>query len=404
MQSSTSSAAAETTDLRRRALSFVLLMGLVSLLADMVYEGGRSISGPYLALLGASGTMVGLVAGAGELIAYGLRLVFGYLSDRTRRYWAFTIAGYATTALVVPALALAGSWQVAVVLLTLERMSKALRTPAKDTLLSYATRSIGYGKGFGLHEALDQIGAIAAPLALAAVLAWRGDYQLAFGLLLIPGALTILALLAARARFPQPADLAGATPPLTSQGFTGDFWLYLVAVGWIAAGFVDFPLIAFHLERTAVVSAAWIPALYAMAMAVDAGAALLFGALFDRIGYAALLLAGSLALAFAPLVFLGGPALVALGMVLWGIGLGAQESILRAAVARLAPAARRGTAFGLFNTVYGIAWFVGSAALGVLYDRALPALIVLSVGLQALALAALVVVARQRAGWRMLVQ
>jgi hypothetical protein len=369
MQSSTSSAAAETTDLRRRALSFVLLMGLVSLLADMVYEGGRSISGPYLALLGASGTMVGLVAGAGELIAYGLRLVFGYLSDRT-----------------------------------LERMSKALRSPAKDTLLSYATRSIGYGKGFGLHEALDQIGAIAAPLALAAVLAWRGDYQLAFGLLLIPGALTILALLAARARFPQPADLAGATPPLTSRGFTGDFWLYLVAVGWIAAGFVDFPLIAFHLERTAVVSAAWIPALYAMAMAVDAGAALLFGVLFDKIGYSALLLAGALALGFAPLVFLGGPALVALGMVLWGIGLGAQESILRAAVARLAPAARRGTAFGLFNTVYGIAWFVGSAALGVLYDRALPALIVLSVGLQALALVALVVVARQRAGWRMLVQ
>jgi len=404
MQSSTSSAAAETTDLRRRALSFVLLMGLVSLLADMVYEGGRSISGPYLALLGASGTMVGLVAGAGELIAYGLRLVFGYLSDRTRRYWAFTIAGYATTALVVPALALAGSWQVAVVLLTLERMSKALRSPAKDTLLSYATRSIGYGKGFGLHEALDQIGAIAAPLALAAVLAWRGDYQLAFGLLLIPGALTILALLAARARFPQPADLASATPPLTSRGFTGDFWLYLVAVGWIAAGFADFPLIAFHLERTAVVSAAWIPALYAMAMAVDAGAALLFGALFDKIGYSALLLAGALALAFAPLVFLGGPALVALGMVLWGIGLGAQESILRAAVAGLAPAARRGTAFGLFNTVYGIAWFVGSAALGVLYDRALPALIVLSVGLQALALAALVVVARQRAWRRMLVQ
>lgn len=387
-------------ELQRRALVFVVLMGLVSLLADMVYEGGRSISGPYLALLGASGTVVGLVAGLGELIAYGLRLVFGYLSDRSRRYWAFTIAGYSLTALAVPALALAGSWQVAVVLLTLERMSKALRSPAKDTLLSYATRSIGYGKGFGLHEALDQIGAIAAPLALAAILAWRGDYRLAFGLLLIPGALTILALLVARARFPQPADLAGTTPPLTSQGFRGDFWLYLVAVGWIAAGFADFPLIAFHLERTAVVATAWIPALYALAMAVDAGAALLFGVLFDRIGYAALLLAGALALAFAPLVFLGGPALVTLGMVLWGVGLGAQESILRAAVATLAPAERRGTAFGLFNTVYGIAWFTGSAALGVLYDRALPALIVLSVGLQALALVALVAVARRSAAGR----
>ncbi len=400
MRPSTTPVTAAGAELRQRALSFVLLMGLVSLLADMVYEGGRSISGPYLAFLGASGTIVGLVAGAGELIAHGLRLVFGYLSDRTRRYWAFTIAGYATTALAVPALALVGSWQAAVVLLTLERMSKALRSPAKDTLLSYATRSIGHGKGFGLHEALDQIGAIAAPLTLAAVLAWRGDYRLAFALLLIPGALTIAALLVARARFPQPADLAGATPPLTSRGFGSDFWWYLAAVGLIAAGFADFPLIAFHLERAAVVSSAWIPALYAMAMAVDAGAALLFGALFDRIGYAALLLAGALALAFAPLVFLGGPVLVALGMALWGVGLGAQESILRAAVARLAPVERRGTAFGLFNTVYGVAWFAGSAALGLLYDLALPALIALSVGLQALALLVLVGLARRGAAGR----
>ncbi len=395
MKSPATAVTSPSGDLQRRALVFVLLMGLVSLLADMVYEGGRSISGPYLALLGASGTVVGLVAGLGELIAYGLRLVFGYLSDRTRRYWAFTIAGYGLTALAVPALALAGSWQVAVLLLTLERMSKALRSPAKDTLLSYATRSIGHGKGFGLHEALDQIGAVAAPLMLAAILAWRGDYRLAFALLLIPGLLTILALLVARARFPQPADLVGTTPPLTPRGFRGDFWLYLVAVGLIAAGFADFPLIAFHLERTAVVATAWIPALYALAMAVDAAAALLFGVLFDKIDYGALLLAGLLTLACAPLVFLGGASLVVLGMVLWGIGLGAQESILRAAVATLAPAERRGTAFGLFNTVYGIAWFAGSAALGVLYDLALPALIVLSVSLQALALVVLVVLARR---------
>lgn len=393
MKSPATAVTSPSGELQRRALFFVLLMGLVSLLADMVYEGGRSISGPYLALLGASGTVVGLVAGLGELIAYGLRLVFGYLSDRTRRYWAFTIAGYSLTALVVPALALAGSWQVAVLLLTLERMSKALRSPAKDTLLAYATRSIGYGKGFGLHEALDQIGAVAAPLTLAAILAWRGDYRLAFALLLIPGLLTILALLVARARFPQPADLAGTTPSLTPRGFRGDFWLYLVAVGLIAAGFADFPLIAFHLERTTVVASAWIPALYALAMAVDAGAALLFGVLFDRIGYGALLLAGLLTLACAPLVFLGGASLVVLGIVLWGIGLGAQESILRAAVATLAPAERRATAFGLFNTVYGIAWFAGSAALGVLYDLALPALVVLAVSLQAVALVVLGVVA-----------
>lgn len=118
-------------------------MGIVSLCADMVYEGARSLTGPYLALLGASGTAIGVIAGLGELIAYGLRLVFGYLSDRTRRYWTFTIAGYVLTALAVPALALVGNWQLALVLLSLERVSKALRSPSKDTLLSYATAQIG---------------------------------------------------------------------------------------------------------------------------------------------------------------------------------------------------------------------------------------------------------------------
>ncbi len=382
--------------LRRRAFAFVTLLGIVSLLADMVYEGGRSISGPYLALLGASGTVVGVMAGVGELIAYGLRMVFGSLTDRTRRYWVFTIAGYAITALAVPALALAGNWPVAVLLLTLERVSKALRTPAKDTLLSYATTSIGHGKGFGIHEVLDQIGAVAAPLLLAAILAWQGSYPLAFALLLIPGALAVLTLLIARARFPQPADLAGSTPTIATHGFPRSFWLYLTAVGLIAAGFADFPLIAFHLEHAAVLPTAWIPALYALAMAVDALAALVFGLLFDRIGYAALTLAALFSAGFAPLAFSGSAVLVVAGMVLWGIGLGAQESILRAAVATMVPVERRGTAYGLFNAWYGLAWFAGSAVLGILYDRSLPELIAVSVGLQALAVGVLMIITRWR--------
>ena len=381
-------------NIQRRALTFVVLMGVVSLLADMVYEGGRSIAGPYLALLGASGTAVGLVAGFGELIGYGLRLLFGYLSDRTRRYWAFTIAGYALTALAVPALALAGNWQLAVVFLTVERISKALRSPAKDTLLAYATSSIGHGKGFGLHEVLDQIGAVAAPLLLAAVIAWQGNYQLAYAVLIIPGILSIVVLLMARARFPQPESLAGHTSALATRGFTGRFWLYLAAVGLIAAGFADFPLIAFHLQRTAVLPSATIPALYALAMAVDALAAFLFGLLFDRVGFRALTLAALLSAGFAPLAFSGSAALVLLGMVLWGIGMGAQESILRAAVAAMVAPERRGTAYGLFNTGYGLFWFAGSAVLGSLYDVSLPTLIAVSVGLQLMAVVVLVIVSR----------
>ncbi len=391
-----SSSAIDTAQgLQRRAVTFVVLMGVVSLLADMVYEGGRSIAGPYLALLGASGTVVGLAAGFGELIGYGLRLLFGYLSDRTRRYWAFTIAGYALTALAVPALALAGSWQLAVVFLTVERISKALRSPAKDTLLAYATSSIGHGKGFGLHEVLDQVGAVAAPLLLAAVIAWQGDYRLAFAVLIIPGILSIVALLMARARFPQPENLAGHTPTLATRGFTGGFWLYLAAVGLIAAGFADFPLIAFHLQRTAVLPSAWIPALYALAMAVDTLAAFLFGLLFDRVGFRALTLAALLSAGFAPLAFSGSGSLVLLGMVLWGIGMGAQESILRAGVAGMVVPERRGTAYGLFNTGYGLFWFAGSAVLGLLYDVSLPTLMVVSVGLQLTAVVVLIIVSRR---------
>ncbi len=391
-----SSSAIDTAQgLQRRAVTFVVLMGVVSLLADMVYEGGRSIAGPYLALLGASGTVVGLAAGFGELIGYGLRLLFGYLSDRTRRYWAFTIAGYALTALAVPALALAGSWQLAVIFLTVERISKALRSPAKDTLLAYATSSIGHGKGFGLHEVLDQVGAVAAPLLLAAVIAWQGDYRLAFAVLIIPGILSIVALLVARARFPQPENLAGHTPTLATRGFTGGFWLYLAAVGLIAAGFADFPLIAFHLQRTAVLPSAWIPALYALAMAVDALAAFLFGLLFDRVGFRALTLAALLSAGFAPLAFSGSGSLVLLGMVLWGIGMGAQESILRAGVAGMVVPERRGTAYGLFNTGYGLFWFAGSAVLGLLYDVSLPTLMVVSVGLQLTAVVVLIIVSRR---------
>lgn len=152
------------------ALKFIVLLGVVSLFADATYEGARSINGPYLALLGASATTVGFVAGLGELIGYSLRLVSGYMSDRIGRYWAITLFGYTLNMLAVPALALAGRWEIAAMLMIAERIGKAIRTPARDAMLSHATREIGRGKGFGLHEALDQIGAVLGPLTVAGVL------------------------------------------------------------------------------------------------------------------------------------------------------------------------------------------------------------------------------------------
>lgn len=364
------------------ALQFVILLGTVSLFADMTYEGARSITGPYLALLGASGTVVGVVAGFGELIGYTLRLVSGYVSDRTGKYWAITLSGYFVNLLAVPLLALAGRWEIAGLLMVMERMGKAIRNPSRDAMLSHATQSIGRGWGFGLHEAMDQIGAILGPLIVAGVLYFSGDYRISFAILLIPALLALAVLVVARALYPRPQDLEMGSVELKTGGFSRIFWLYLTAVSLVAAGYVDFPLISYHFEKFSVVSKVWIPVLYAVAMGVDALSALFFSRLFDRIGLSILIVVSLISSLFAPLIFLGGPHLALVGMVLWGIGMGAQESIMRAAIADMVPMNKRGTAYGIFNAGFGLFWFLGSALMGVLYDISISSLIVFSVAIQ----------------------
>jgi len=380
---------------RRRALSFVVLLGVISLFADMTYEGARSITGPFLALLGASGTVVGIVAGLGELIGYGLRLASGYVADRTRNYWGITIFGYALNLLAVPAMALAGRWELAALLIVTERTGKAIRTPSRDVMLSHATKRIGRGWGFGLHEALDQIGAVLGPMAVAGVLALHGSYRQAFALLGIAAGLALLTLLAARIAYPDPSELEG-NAPLAGRGLGREYWIFLVFAALIAAGYADFPLIAFRLQKEGIASAAWIPVLYALAMGVDGLAAPVFGKLFDRYGLSVLPAAVILSAAFAPLVFLGDSFQVAAGMVLWGIGMGAQESIVRAGVAALVPPDRLGTAYGLFYAIYGLAWFLGSALIGVLFDVSIAGLVVFCVTTQFAAAAVLLLTRRTR--------
>ncbi|OGG55434.1 MAG: MFS transporter [Candidatus Handelsmanbacteria bacterium RIFCSPLOWO2_12_FULL_64_10] len=379
------------------ALKFVVLLGVVSLFADMTYEGARSITGPYLAVLGASATVVGIVAGFGELIGYGLRLVSGYLSDRTGRYWTITAFGYVLNLLAVPLLALAGRWEVAALLMILERTGKAIRNPPRDAMLSHATHEMGRGWGFGLHEAMDQTGALLGPLVVAAVLYRRGGYQTGFAVLLIPALLALSVLVVAWLLYPRPRDLEPKSVRLASKGFPRVFWLYLAAVALIAAGYADFPLIAYHFKKVAVVSDNWTPVFYAVAMGVDALAALIFGRLFDRVGLSVLAVAALLSALFAPLVFLGGFSLALAGMALWGVGMGAQESIMRAAVAGMVSADRRGTAYGVFNSGYGVFWFLGSALMGILYDFSIPSLIVFSVVAQLASIPLLLLVRRSPA-------
>lgn len=382
----------------RHAMRFVVLLGIVSLFADMTYEGARSVAGPFLGILGASATVIGIVSGLGELAGYGLRYISGALSDRTQRYWTITLIGYALNLLAVPLLALAGNWPMAAALLILERTGKAIRTPARDAMLSHASHSIGRGWGFGLHQALDQTGALIGPLIVAGVLALRGQYQIAFGWLTIPAVLSLATLLTARRTYPNPKELEITTRLQHVEQTTRWFWLYAIGGALIALGYADYPLMAFHLARTGSMTAAAIPLVYALAMLAEGFTGLAFGKWFDRTGLSVVVVGVVISTAFVPLVFLTRGSLAVVGVVLWGIGLGVQGSILRAGLASLVPSERRGSAYGLFDTVFGVAWFAGSSLMGILYDHAIIALVAFGVVAELAAIPFLLRVARYQRG------
>lgn len=371
---------------KNSAVRFIILLGFVSLFADITYEGARSISGQYLGLLGASGAFVAILAAFGELLGYGFRLVSGIISDKTGKYWLITLLGYTLNLIAVPLLAFAGSLEIAASLMLLERFGKAIRTPARDAMLSYATKETGRGFGFGLHEALDQVGAILGPLIVSVVLYIKGSYPISFLVLLIPALVAILILLFARRLYPYPKNLEIDVLEVKPKGFKKEFWVYIGAVSLVGAGFIDFPLIAFHFDKVKTASLSYIPLFYSLAMAADGIAALILGHFYDKKGIKALIFTVAISSLFVPLVFLGGFYEAILGMILWGVGLGAQESIMRAVVGDLVQKDVRGTAYGVLNICFGISWFLGSVIIGLLYDYSIPYLIVFSIGSHLLSL------------------
>jgi MFS family permease len=360
---------------------FIILLGIVSLFGDVTYEGARSVAGPYLYTLGASPGVVGLVAGIGEFVGYALRLASGYLADRTEVYWLFTFIGYGLL-LSIPLLAFAGYWQLAAVFIILERMGKAIRSPARDTMLSYATKKVGRGWGFAVHEALDQIGAIIGPIVFSLVFLFHGSYREGFTLLWIPALLTLVVLAIARKKVPSPQKLE-APGEVSKQGDKGKlprvFWLYTAFTLLSVAGFANFQLISYHIKAQAIVPDAQIPIIYAIAMAVDAVAALIVGRTYDRIGLISLLAIPVLTLPIPFLAFSTSYSSVLIGMALWGVVMGIQETIMRAAIADLTPIERRGFAYGIFNTAYGAGWGLGGAVMGLLYGHSISYLILFAV-------------------------
>ncbi|PYL26236.1 MAG: MFS transporter [Verrucomicrobia bacterium] len=371
----------------RSAFSFVLIIGIVNLFADLTYEGARGIVGPFLGSLGASAAIVGFVAGFGELMGYALRSVSGYFADKTHKYWAVAFAGYAINMLSVPALALAGQWPVAAGLVVAERTGRAIRKPVVEAMLSHAGRSIGAGWVFGLNEALDQAGATIGPLLVALVLYLNDGYRTGFGVLLIPALLCLGILVVARLLHPRPHELEEtAEHTFVTANLARPYWIYLGAGALIATGFADFALIGFHFHKANTVSANLIPAFYAVAMASSALASIPLGRLFDRFGGNIAQFAFFISAAAAPFVFLGSSVFALIGMIFWGIGMSAQGSLFQAMLTGVIPPEKRSTAFGFFDTGYGIAWFLGSAAMGLLYEKSILVVALFSVVLQLAAL------------------
>jgi MFS family permease len=378
---------------RQKALRFVVSLGIVSLFADFTYEGGRSILGPYLATLGASSLFVGAVGGLGEFLGYGMRLFSGRFVDRTHRHWQVMAAGYAVNLLSVPLLALAANPWFAGFLVFSERVGKGARVPPRDALLSRAGRELGHGFAFGLHEALDKTGAVLGPLLVAGAVAWSG-YRLGFAILAIPAGLALLFLLRARGVEPEPAHKHAVAG---DAHFDARYYLYLAFSVISVFGFAQYILVAYHLQVTHRLAPALIPALYALAMGVDALAALVSGRIFDRHGLKVLILLPLLSLPAIPLLFLAStPAYIWLGAVCWGAALGVQQSTVRAGVATLTPEHKRGTAYGIFDSAFGLALLLGSLLLGELYALSITWLVIAAVAFQVAALPLLFVILRIR--------
>ena len=381
------------------ALKFVLMVGIMSFFADFTYEGSRSITGPFLGLLGASAFTISVVSGAGEFIGYNIRLFSGRGADRTGRYWPITIGGYILQMSVVPLLALAGNWQVAAVLIIAERIGKGIRNPPRDAMLSHAAKDMGYGWAFGVHEALDQFGALFGPLLIALVLAVNHhDYKVAFASLAVPAAIMLSLLGVARVLYPRPQDLAAGPASAASDGLPRVFWIYVGAAALAAAGFADFPLIAYHFQHAGTVSATLTPVFYAVAMAASGAGSLILGKVFDRAGIGVLVPVTAIAALYAPLAFLGGFWTILVGVSLWGLGMGVQESLIPAAVAPMVSPDRRAFAYGLFTGIYGTAWVAGSIVIGVLVSVSLSGLVAFCMASELAAIPLIVIVrARTRA-------
>ncbi len=351
-------------------MKIILLLGIVSLLGDITYEGARGVLGPYFAGFGITATVLGIIVGIGEFLGYTLRMVFGYIADKTKGYWLLTFIGYSLI-FAIPLLGLSKWWYLSAFLVISERIGKAIRTPARDSIISHISQKIGRGTAFGIHEFFDQIGAIIGPLILSFAFYYSGNYNTGFLFFFIPTTILLAILYYVSKKVPQPQKEEKKTRLNTKKKIPKIFWYYSVFSFFSVIGFVNFAIISYHFKVQNLFSDTMIPILYSIAMGIDAVAALIIGKVYDKTSVKSLIIIPLLTMLLPFTAFSSDKIAIYISILLIGTILGVHETIMKASVADITPIGKRGFLYGFYNTVYGLAWFLGSAIVGFLYSRSL---------------------------------
>ena len=374
------------------AVRAIIIFGIISLLGDMVYESARGANSQYFELIGISAAKVGLVFGIGEFLGYFLRLISGVISDKSKKPWAFMFIGYGML-FFVPLMGFTKNWNVLFVLILMERIGKAIRNPSKDTVLSAISENqVGVGFAFGLQEALDQVGAFLGPLIFTAVFYFTdkntlAEYSLGYKLLFIPFVLLMLFLYYSY-RVISKGNLLGEEygREFKSEKLKPIFWMYMAFTFFATLGFLNFSTLGYHMKSQNILTDGKITLIYSVAMIVDALTALIVGRLYDKLKEKSgkkdggILVLGAIPVVTLLLPFFGltmSKSLIIVSMIIFGIIMGTHETIMRSAIADITPFDKRGTGYGVFNTGYGLALFLGATITGYLYDKNLNSVILI---------------------------
>ena len=360
--------ALERDKFTRTAFLVFIFLSLVSLFADMTYEGARSMIGPYLEYIEAMAVIAGVVS-IGELVSYLSRGLGGFIAGASRSskvYWALVYVGYGINLIVVPLMGLFGRWEIVLALIMIERLGKGLRAPARDVILSEVTKNIGRGKAFGFHELMDQLGAVLGPMIASFALYTRG-YMEAFLVLAVPAVMSIIMVFSANRLYPKIESVEVSKEGTKARSLPKIFWNFTLAAVFMSLGFVSWFFLSYYFRAEAFPDYL-IPLMYSIAMLSDGIVAFPVGLMYDRVGVKVLLITPIVIMSILPLVLLRSYVWIIVGVILWGLVMGFYETVMRAFIADVIETELRSYAYGIYGVLYGVSWTFGNVIIALLYQ------------------------------------